>query len=214
MLDREGKQTWNLTWPRSVLHLMSVVTLGILIGGFGLFVILFLVADIGLWLLFLSIPYNVYAYCIWGYLIYTILYEFRYKNLHHPWVPFVELVLIYAVTVVQNLQLYAIISKAQSNSFIGITSGLPNWRILYNSFFLASETTAALGSIFENPLLTDAEVGFVVVWINSMQTIALFTFIGWGLSRRVDRFTQRVKLTKKKKGRKTRSSRHETDDWK
>lgn len=101
------------------------------------------------------------------------------------------------------MMIYASIAIIQPNAYIGVETDFPKWLILKNTFFLATETTAALGtgSIFANPFIKQG-VGFIPVWINSVETILLFTIIGWGISRRIDRYTdkkERIVRAKKSK---------------
>jgi hypothetical protein len=123
-----------------------------------------------------AIVVSLYAYCIWGYLMFRYLYEYAFKPPWSPLLPLYDFLALYTVTVIQNM------------------ADIDRWQILYLSFFLATETLSALGtgSIFANPFITES-VGFIPVWIESIQALLMFTFIGWGSAREISRYPLNVK---------------------
>jgi len=178
---------------------------------FGIFLALFFNVESGWASMGFVIPVNIYAYCIVGYILYTIIYEYKQKNLHSPVIPFVEFALMYVYIVLHNTMVYASLSLLQPDAFIGVSSSFPRLLILKNMFFLATEITAALatGSIYADPLKEDG-AGEILIFVNSIETILMFTIIGWGISRRIDRYTDKIEgivrvKTKKVRKRKTKS---------
>jgi hypothetical protein len=145
--------------------------------------------------LVVAILVSLYAYCIWGYLLFRYLYEYAFKPPWSPLLPLYDFLALYTVTVIQNMALYSSIALLQNSAFIGIDANdIDRWQILYLSFFLATETLSALGtgSIFANPFITES-VGFIPVWIESIQALLMFTFIGWGSAREITRYPLNVK---------------------
>lgn len=186
------------SWARWLFYPTKPVPL-LLIGlGLAVFLLLFFLVESGFGALGIAIPVNVYVYMVVGYLIYTLLYEYRQPKPRSPLVPLLEGILIYIYMVVQNTILYAAIGLVQPDSFFGINPDFPRWQLLKNAFFLATETTAALGtgSIFSNPF-PPAGISFLPVWINSMETLLLFTVIGPGLYNRVTKLHRRIRSQNK-----------------
>jgi len=116
----------------------------------GIFLGIFFGVDSGWASLGFAIPFQIYAYLVIGYLIWSIIYEYRQPNLHSPVIPFVELVMLYLYLVVHNTMIYGGIALVDEDTFIGITSDMPRSVILKNTFFLSTETTAALGNYTTN----------------------------------------------------------------
>jgi hypothetical protein len=161
-----------------------LITLGLVV-----FLLLFFLVESGWAALGWAIPVNLYTYAVIGHLIYTILYEHIQPRPRSPLVPLLEGILVYAYMVIHNMLLYAGIAILQPASFFGIRPEFARWHVLKNAFFLSTETASALGtgSIFANPFPPEA-IGFLAVWINSVETILLFTVIGPGLFKRVTRY--------------------------
>jgi hypothetical protein len=182
------------SWARWLFYPTKPVPL-LLIGlGLAVFLLLFFLVESGWAALGFAIPVNLYAYAVIGYLIYTLLYEYRQPRPRSPLVPLLEGTLIYIYLVVHNTILYAGIGLVQPDTFIGIRADFHRWQVLKNAFFLATETTAALGtgSIFSNPF-PPAGISFLAVWINSVETVLLFTVIGPGLYNRVTKLHRRIR---------------------
>lgn len=134
--DKRGR-LW-INWIRLLLHTLSPVTIGIFILCLGIFLALFFGVEEGWAALGFAIAFQLYAYLVIGYLIYTIIYEYKQPNLHSPLLPFLELVMLYLYLVVHNTMLYAGISLVDKNTFIGIEPDFPRWVVLKNTLFLAT----------------------------------------------------------------------------
>jgi len=159
---------------RLFLYVLSPVTIAIFLVSIGIYLGLFFGIESGWPALAFAIAFQLYAYLVIFFMIWSILHEYLQPNLHNSWIPFLELVFFYLSLVIHNTMIYGGISVVDKDTFIGIEDDFPKWVVLKNTFFLATETTAALGtgSIFANPLDFEG-VGFIPVWINSMETILL-----------------------------------------
>ena len=168
-----------------LLYPRSMVTLGIT-GIFTLVYLLvfFLVESTGWPAFIIGVLFSIYSYAVWIFLTYRIAFQYDYAIPRSPLLPLFTFVALYVITIAHNAALYSGIATLEKNAFIGIDApNEPRWRILYLSIFLATETLSALGtgSIFANPFINDA-VGFIPIWLESIQALLMFTWIGWGLT--------------------------------
>lgn len=169
----------------AVLYPRSLATISISILFTAMYLLIYFLAN-SPWAGFvISVLFSLYAYAVWIYLLYSLVTQFRYKPPKHSFLPILTFVALYILTVVHNATLYSSVTRLAPDAFIGIQAETePLWRILYLSFFLATETLSALGtgSIFANPTTKQSGVGFIPVFLESIQALLTFTWVGWGFA--------------------------------
>jgi len=179
-----------------LLHLRSWFTLAVCCIFVLVYLLVYFLEHGGRWApLFIALVFAVYAYGIWGYMMYRVLFDFKYPAPISVLVPFIDDVLLYFVTVTQNMFIYAAMVELSPTIYNGIDGNtMDRWHRLYLCFFLATETMSSFGtgSIHPNPNASDV-TGFIPVWLNSIQGDIFLLFIfTWYTIRRVYRYEKEV----------------------
>lgn len=171
-----------LFYPRSILTIIITIAFCLV------YLLVYFLSSSG-WASFgVAVGFSVFSYAKWAYMLYRVITQFRYKPPKLLYTPFITFVLLYIMTIAQAATLYSSVSLLVKDAYVGIAAAEPKWKILYLSLFLATETMSALstGSIFANPFAR-VPVGFIPLYLQSIQTLLMFTWIAWGLTMMVFR---------------------------
>lgn len=172
---RSGKvlsNLFSLEWP-FILNTYFIYFILI-----GVFFLTEFIAQTSVSVTFAVIVY-VYSFGIIFYMLYVIIsahwYALDSDDAHENLDIFarnalISIALFYTTILLQNAILASAIVGLHPNAFVGISGDNVTIEIIGKSFFLALETTAALGTgaIFANP---SSSFGFILIGIQSIETI-------------------------------------------